>query len=101
MSTNCSIVSCDLKLQDLTYRFISFTEDIPEDKVRQIIKRSLNMWSAASTLTIREEADPTVDDDDVDILISFVRGYHFDSYPFDGTGGTLAHAYYPHNNLGR
>ena len=58
------------------------------------------MWERASTLTIKEETDPTVPDDNVDILISFVNGYHYDSYPFDGPGGTLAHAYYPHNNEG-
>ena len=58
------------------------------------------MWEEASTLTITEETDLTVRNDDVEILISFVNGYHFDSYPFDGSGGTLAHAYYPHNNEG-
>ena len=58
------------------------------------------MWEEVSTLTITEETDLTVRNDDVEILISFVNGYHYDSYPFDGPGGTLAHAYYPHNNEG-
>ena len=63
------------------------------------MRRMLSKWEAASTLTIRE-ADGSVSDDDVEILISFVRLYHNDPYPFDGPGGTLAHAYYPHNNRG-
>jgi len=60
----------------------------------------INKWAEATTLTIRE-ADSSVSDDNVDILIRFVIRYHGDPYPFDGPGGTLAHAYYPHSNRGK
>lgn len=56
------------------------------------------MWSSATNLKIKENRYAA--DKDVDINISFEKGYHNDAYPFDGQGGTLAHAFYPHNNLG-
>ena len=67
-------------------------------KQRDIFKKAFDLWAAATNLNINEVRHSK--DDAVDILISFVRGYHSDAYPFDGEGGTLAHAYYPHNNLG-
>lgn len=87
------------KKKDLTYKIKSFTRDIPsQEKQRQIFKKSFDMWSAASNIRVTE--NPYASDKDVDIHISFVNGYHEDAYPFDGQGGTLAHAFYPHNNLG-
>ena len=71
------------------------------DVQRNILRKMINKWAEVSTLNIREQTDPSVKDDDVDILIRFVRGFHNDPYPFDGPGGTLAHAYYPHNNKGK
>ena len=87
-------------LHDLTYRFISHTSDLPVDTQENILRKMIQKWAEASALNIREQNDPAVSDDDVDILIKFVRRYHGDPYAFDGPGGTLAHAYYPHNNRG-
>ena len=56
----------------------------------------MNLWQSASRLRFTE-----VNSDDADILVSFVTKTHGDGYPFDGKGGTLAHAFYPHNNEGK
>lgn len=83
----------------MKFRFLSSTQDLPEREQRDVIRKMLRKWEEASTLSLRE-ADPSLSDDQVEILISFVRRYHGDPYRFDGQGGTLAHAYYPHNNRG-
>ena len=88
--------SLDIFIQDLTYKIINFTNDgIPYEKQREIFRGALNKWQEVSSLRITE-----VDSTDADILISFVTKDHGDGYPFDDQGGTLAHAFYPHNNLG-
>ena len=93
--TNCDAIS----FQDLTFRFKEPTPDLRINEQKDILRKAIRKWDEASTLNIHE-ADPTVSDDNVDILIRFVNGSHGDPYRFDGPGGTLAHAFYPHNNKG-
>ncbi|CAH3171852.1 unnamed protein product, partial [Porites evermanni] len=59
---------------DLTYRFVrgKSTRDLTVDVQQNIIRRMIHKWDEASALTIRE-ADPSIPDDKVDILISFVE----------------------------
>ena len=87
-------------LQHLNYRFKQLTSDLSHEQQKDILRKMINKWADASSLTITEQRDSFVPDNDVDILIRFVRGRHGDPYPFDGPGGTLAHAYYPHSNKG-
>lgn len=83
----------------MTYKIKSFTSDIRDtEKQRQTFRKAFKLWSDATNLRINE--DRYADDKNVDIHISFETGYHSDAYPFDGAGGTLAHAFYPQNNLG-
>ena len=54
--------------------------------------KAFKVWSDYSRLEFIKSDDYYGSD----IIISFGRYAHGDSYPFDGPGFTLAHAYYPY-----
>lgn len=64
--------------------------------VDNIMTYALKAWSSAAPLQFRrvpsESAGQQVGGD---IRVSFARLLHDDGYPFDGEGGTLAHAFFP------
>ncbi|KAL1779970.1 matrix metalloproteinase-25 [Sigmodon hispidus] len=82
------------KKRTLTWRIQSFsqTSQLDRQTVRTLMSYALAVWAAESDLTFHE-----VDSQhqEPDILIHFARAYHQDGYPFDGPGGTLAHAFFP------
>uniref|UniRef100_A0A8C8TA49 Peptidase metallopeptidase domain-containing protein n=1 Tax=Peromyscus maniculatus bairdii TaxID=230844 RepID=A0A8C8TA49_PERMB len=82
------------KKRTLTWRIQSFSQNsqLSQPMVRTLMSYALTVWAVESGLTFQE-----VDSrhQEPDILIHFSRGYHQDSYPFDGPGGTLAHAFFP------
>ncbi|XP_069859752.1 matrix metalloproteinase-25-like [Dipodomys merriami] len=80
------------KKRALTWRVQSFPQSsgLSADAVRYLMKNALDVWGVESSLTFQEVASQ-----EPDILIDFTRAYHQDSYPFDGQGGTLAHAFFP------
>lgn len=61
------------------------------------MQRSFAKWQEITNLEFTEQlgTNPTSD-----IHVSFERGTHGDRFPFDGQGGTLAHAFYPLDNQG-
>uniref|UniRef100_A0A673TXE8 Matrix metallopeptidase 7 n=2 Tax=Suricata suricatta TaxID=37032 RepID=A0A673TXE8_SURSU len=81
--------------QVVTYRIGSYTRDIPRVTVNQLVAKAFNMWSKEIPLSFRRVTMGTAD-----IMIGFARGAHGDFYPFDGPGGTLAHAFQPGPGLG-
>ena len=63
--------------------------------VEATLEQAFNKWAQVTTLRFRKITSGTAD-----IMVKFATGYHQDPYPFDGPGGTLAHAYYPFNGQG-
>ena len=72
-----------------------------------VMRKAFKYWADVTNLNFFEIAKEDVGSGpnqvaqaDVEILVSFVTGQHNDPYWFDGEGGTLAHAFYPANNIG-
>ncbi|KAG9266340.1 stromelysin-3 [Astyanax mexicanus] len=75
---------------DLTYKILRTPWQMNLDKVRQVFKEALQIWSDVTPLTFSE-----VTSGRADIIIDFTRYWHGDNLPFDGPGGILAHAFFP------
>ncbi|XP_064413038.1 stromelysin-2-like [Latimeria chalumnae] len=78
----------------LTYRVGQYTRDLPQRTVDNLIHSALKVWSDVSQLTFVPSSDKA------DIMIHFAKKGHGDLFPFDGPGGTLAHAYGPSDGIG-
>ncbi|XP_033954495.1 collagenase 3-like [Pseudochaenichthys georgianus] len=79
----------------LTYRIENYTPDMSESEVDDSIERALQVWAKVTPLRFTRIYSGTAD-----IMISFGRQSHGDYYPFDGPGGTLAHAFAPSPGIG-
>ncbi|KAG7280780.1 hypothetical protein CRUP_035445 [Coryphaenoides rupestris] len=60
------------------------------DTVRALMYYALKVWSDIAPLNFHEVAGS-----DADIQVDFTKADHDDGYPFDGPGGTVAHAFFP------
>ncbi|XP_062983199.1 macrophage metalloelastase-like [Elgaria multicarinata webbii] len=78
----------------LTYRINNYTPDMRRAKVDEVIAKAFKVWSDVTPLQFKRISSPA------DIEIFFAYGAHGDGGPFDGRGGTLAHAYFPGSGLG-
>ncbi|NXA82017.1 MMP3 protein, partial [Thryothorus ludovicianus] len=81
--------------QVLTYRIVNYTPDLHPADVNAAIKKALSVWSSVTPLRFIKK-----DRGDADIMISFAARGHNDFIPFDGPGGSLAHAYAPGKDFG-
>ncbi|XP_005591090.2 matrix metalloproteinase-25 isoform X1 [Macaca fascicularis] len=83
------------KKRTLTWRVRSFPQSsqLSQETVRVLMNYALMAWGMESDLTFHEV--DSSQGQEPDILIDFARAFHQDSYPFDGLGGTLAHAFFP------
>lgn len=76
-------------MKDLTYKISKYPSKLKRGDVDKEIQRAFNVWSGYTDLTFTPKSGQ------VHIEIRFETGEHGDGDPFDGPGGTLAHAYFP------
>lgn len=77
------------KVKDLSYKISKYPAKLKRSDVDKEIQRAFDVWSEYTDLTFTPKSGQ------VHIEIRFERGEHGDGDPFDGPGGTLAHAYFP------
>lgn len=76
---------------DIRFRFMNGTNDITGTTEYDIVRQAFDIWEEATDLNFIEIADTST----TEIDISWETGDHGDGSPFDGTGHTLAHAFFP------
>ena len=74
----------------ITYKISKYPRDLAASKVDSEIEKAFKVWSDNSGLIFEKTTL-----DKVKIDIQFAKGEHGDGDPFDGPGGTLAHAFFP------
>eukprot|EP00795_Rhopilema_esculentum_P007838 gene7838-13715_t len=76
--------------RNLTWAIANSNNDnIKDEDVKEMVIKAFKKWSSVTNINFEEDKSKP------DILLKFTRKYHDDSYPFDGMGGELAHAFYP------
>lgn len=76
-------------MKNLTYKITKYPKKLRTTDVDKEIFRAFSVWTEYTDLTFRPGKGQ------VHIEIKFENGEHGDGDPFDGPGGTLAHAYFP------
>lgn len=80
------------QVKQLSYRILKYPAPgrLSNTDVDKAVKEAFDMWEAVTDLTFVRKSSGSVH-----IEIRFDRYEHGDGDPFDGPGGTLAHAYFP------
>jgi len=81
------------KVRHLTYQITKYPRaSLNRGDVDRDIKQAFQVWEEVTDLTFSPATSASTK---VHIEIRFEKGEHGDGDPFDGIGGTLAHAYFP------
>ncbi|XP_050432080.1 matrix metalloproteinase-14 isoform X2 [Adelges cooleyi] len=78
------------RVKDLTYRISKYPKLLGKSETDSEVRKAFNVWSEVTPLTFTHKRSGQVH-----IEIRFEKGEHGDGDPFDGPGGTLAHAFFP------
>lgn len=80
------------RVKNLTYKVTKYPRKsgLTKSEVDRTLRKAFNVWEKATGLKFSEK-----DNGKVHIEIRFERRSHGDDDPFDGLGGTLAHAFFP------
>ncbi|XP_013195413.2 matrix metalloproteinase-14 isoform X1 [Amyelois transitella] len=78
------------RIKNLTYRIAKYPSRLNHADVDLELAKAFSVWSDYTDLTFTQKRSGQVH-----IEIRFETGEHGDGDPFDGPGGTLAHAYFP------
>ncbi len=74
---------------------MNFPSNLNRNDAYTSIQQAFQLWSDVTPITFTEEVAGYAD-----IYLKFGRYEHGDFYPFDGRGGTLAHAFLPQSFQG-
>ncbi|XP_017781282.1 PREDICTED: matrix metalloproteinase-14-like isoform X2 [Nicrophorus vespilloides] len=77
------------KAKNLTYRISKYPKNLKQSEVDKELQKAFDVWTGYTDLNFKPATGK------VHIDIRFESGEHGDGDPFDGPGGTLAHAYFP------
>nr|XP_034840825.1 matrix metalloproteinase-14-like [Maniola hyperantus] len=77
-------------VKNLTYKISKYPSRLNHAEVDAELAKAFSVWSDYTDLTFTQKRSGPVH-----IEIRFVKGAHGDRDPFDGPGGTLAHAFPP------
>ena len=84
------LMATNFTFKNLTwYLGNSNNDEIPDEKVREVMRKAFKKWSDITNLDFKEDSKRP------DIRVRFEMGQHKDVFAFDGPGGVLAHAFYP------
>ncbi|WP_213520796.1 M10 family metallopeptidase domain-containing protein [Nonlabens sp.] len=95
-SKNFTIQGNKWNSNDLTYFIQNGTSDIAGTLENTAIVEAFEIWSCYTPLTFTQVNSAST----ADIVILWGTNNHGDDFPFDGSNGVLAHAFYPPPNGG-